>query len=148
MPFKKSRHSDGVAKGAVARLLRLWPHETALWRHAVWIRIVTSHSAWMGHENQFQNLNHPRAIHKNSPHSLEKMGKVQVNTWYIHQCIKRMWSIYGASITNILAKPALRFGNGKIIASTKTAGYPVPNFNGGLVEPPLTLGRGWIITSV
>ena len=39
MPFKGTRHGNGVADGAVAKLLRLWHHSSALWRHSVWIRI-------------------------------------------------------------------------------------------------------------
>ena len=42
MPFKGSRHGNGVVDGAVAKLLRLWQHASALWRHAVRIRIVMS----------------------------------------------------------------------------------------------------------
>ena len=49
MPFVGTLHGNGVAD-AVAKLLRLWQHTSALWRHAVWIRIVTSHNAWMGYE--------------------------------------------------------------------------------------------------
>ena len=61
--FKATRHGIGVADGAVAKLLRLWQHASALWPHAVWIRIVTSHNAWMGYEYSLPNLNRPRAIH-------------------------------------------------------------------------------------
>ena len=50
MPFKETRLVDGVADDAVAMLL---------WRHTVWIRIVTSHNAWMGYEYSIQNLNRP-----------------------------------------------------------------------------------------
>ena len=57
MPFKGTRHGNGVADGAVAKLLQLWQHASALWRHAVWIRIVTSHNAWMGYEYSLQNMN-------------------------------------------------------------------------------------------
>ena len=57
MPFKGTRHGNGVADGAVAKLLRLWQHASALWRHAVWIRIVTSHNAWMGYEYSLPNMN-------------------------------------------------------------------------------------------
>ena len=64
MPFKGTRHGNGVTDGAVAKLLRLWQHASALWRHAVWIRIVTSHNAWMGYEYWLPNMNRPRAIHK------------------------------------------------------------------------------------
>ena len=49
---------------------------TALWCHAVCIRIVTSHNAWMGYEYSLPNLNRPRAIHKHNPHPLETMGCV------------------------------------------------------------------------
>ena len=49
-------------------LLPLWLHAAALWRHAVWIHIVTSHNAWMGNEYSLQNLSHPRAIQKHNPH--------------------------------------------------------------------------------
>ena len=67
---------DGVADDAVAMLLPLWLHAAALWRHAVWIRIVTSHNAWKGYEYSLQNLNRPRAIHKHNPHPLKTMGRV------------------------------------------------------------------------
>ena len=50
MPFKGMGHGNGVAGGAVAKLLRFWHHASALWRHAVWIRIVTSLNARMGYE--------------------------------------------------------------------------------------------------
>ena len=50
MPFQGTRHGNGVVDGAVAKQLRLWEHTSALWRHAVWIRIVKSHNAWMGYE--------------------------------------------------------------------------------------------------
>ena len=76
MPFKGTRLSDGVADDAVAMLLPLWLHAAALWRHAVWIRIVTPHNAWMGYEYSLQNLNRPRAIHKHNPHPLETTGRV------------------------------------------------------------------------
>ena len=56
MPFKGTRHGNGVADGAVAKRLLLWQHASALWRHAVWIRIVTSHNAWMGYEYSLQNI--------------------------------------------------------------------------------------------
>ena len=49
---------------------------TALWRHAVWIRIVTSHNAWMGYEYSLPNFNRPRSIHKHNPHILETMRHV------------------------------------------------------------------------
>ena len=76
MPFKETQLSDGVAGGAVAMLLPLWLYAAALWRQAVWIRIVTSHNAWMGYEYSLSNLNHPRAIHKHNSHPLETMGRV------------------------------------------------------------------------
>ena len=76
MPSKETWLGDGVADDAVAMLLPLWLHVAALWRHAVWIRIVTSHNAWMGYEYSLQNLNRPRAIHKHNPHPLETMGHV------------------------------------------------------------------------
>ena len=50
MPFKGTRLGNGVTDDAVAKLLRLSQHASALWRHAVWIRIVTSHNAWMDYE--------------------------------------------------------------------------------------------------
>ena len=50
--------------GAVAMLLSLWLHATALWCHAVWICIVMSHNAWMGYEYSLPSLNYPRGIHK------------------------------------------------------------------------------------
>ena len=67
MPFKGTRHGNGVADGAVAKLLRLWHRAWALWRHAVWIRIVTSHNAWMGYEY---------SLPKHDSHPLETMGHV------------------------------------------------------------------------
>ena len=70
MPFKGTRHGNGIADAAVAKPLRLWQHATELWRHAVWIRTVTSHNAWMGYEYSFPNLNRSRAIHKHDPHTL------------------------------------------------------------------------------
>ena len=76
MPFKGTRQGNDVADGAVAKLLRLWQHASALWRHAVWIRIVTSHNAWMGYEYSLPNVNRPRVIHKHQPHPLETMGRV------------------------------------------------------------------------
>ena len=76
MPFKGTRHGNDVADGAVAKRLLLWQHASALWRHAVWIRIVTSHNAWMGYEYSLQNMNRARAIHKHDPHPLETMGRV------------------------------------------------------------------------
>ena len=71
-----TRHGNGVADCAVAKLLRLWQHASALWRHAVWIRIVTSHSAWIGYEYSLPNVNRPRAIHKHNPHPIETMDQV------------------------------------------------------------------------
>ena len=59
MPFKGTQLDNGVADGAVAKLLRLWQHVSALWRHAVWIRIVTSHNAWMGDEYSLPKLESP-----------------------------------------------------------------------------------------
>ena len=59
MPFKGTRHGNGVADGAVAKLLPLWQHTSELWRHAVWKRIVTWHNAWMGYEYSLQNMNRP-----------------------------------------------------------------------------------------
>ena len=56
MPFKETRLGDGVADDAVAMVLPLWLHAVALWRHAVWIRIVRLHNAWMGYEYSLQNL--------------------------------------------------------------------------------------------
>ena len=47
MPFKETRHGHGVADGTAAKLLRLWQHALALWRHAVWMRIMASHNAWI-----------------------------------------------------------------------------------------------------
>ena len=77
MPFKETWHGNGVADGAVAKLLRLWQHASALWRHAVWIRIVTSHNAWIpGYEYSLPNVNRTRGIHKHHPHPLETMGHV------------------------------------------------------------------------
>ena len=76
MPFKGTRHGDGVADGAVAKLLQLWQHALAFRRHTVWIRIVTSYNAWMGYEYSLQNMNRPRATHKHNPHPLETMGRV------------------------------------------------------------------------
>ena len=76
MSFKETRLGDGVADDTVAMLLPMWLYAAALWRHAVWIRTVTSHNAWMGYEYSLQNLNHPRAFHKHDPHPLETMGRV------------------------------------------------------------------------
>ena len=76
MPFKGTRHGNGVADGVVAKRLLFWQYTSALWRHALWIRIVTSHNAWMGYEYSLQNMNRPRAIHKHDPHPLETMGRV------------------------------------------------------------------------
>ena len=76
VPFKETRLGEGVADDAVAMLLPLWLHAWALWRHTVWIRIVTSHNAWMGYEYSTQNLNRPRAIHKHDPHPLDTIGRV------------------------------------------------------------------------
>ena len=57
-------------------LLLRWYDCSALWRHAVWTRIVTWHNAWMGYEYSLPNLNRPRAIHRHKPHPLETMGRV------------------------------------------------------------------------
>ena len=76
MPFNETRLGDGVAEDAVAMLLPLWLHAAALWRHSVWIRIVTSHNAWMAYEYSLQNLNRPRGIHKHNPHPFETMDKI------------------------------------------------------------------------
>ena len=76
MPFKGTRHGNGVTDGAVAKLLRLWRHASAFWHHAVWIRIVTPHNAWMGYEYSLPNMNLPREIHKHDPHPLETIGHV------------------------------------------------------------------------
>ena len=76
MSFKEMRLDDSVVGDAVAMLLPLWLHAAALWRHAVWVRIVTSHIAWMGYAYSLPNLNRPRAIHKHDPHPLETMGRV------------------------------------------------------------------------
>ena len=51
-------------------------HVTALWRHAVWMRIVTSQNAWMSYEYSLPNLNRPRAVHKHNPHPLETIGRM------------------------------------------------------------------------
>ena len=50
MSFKETRLGDGVM------LLPLCLHAATLWRHAVWIRIVTSQNAWMGYEYSFTNI--------------------------------------------------------------------------------------------
>ena len=76
MSFKVTRLGEGVADDAVAMLLPLWMHTVILWRHAVWIRIVTSHKSWMGYEYSLPNLNRPRAIHKHNPRPLETVGRV------------------------------------------------------------------------
>ena len=68
MTLKGTRHGNGVADGVVAKLLRLWQRASALWRHAVGIRIVTSHNAWMGYGYSLLNLNRPRDFHKHNPH--------------------------------------------------------------------------------
>ena len=70
----------GMANGVVAMLLRLWQRATPLWRHTVWIRIVTSHNAWMGYEYSLPNFNRTRAIHKHNPNPLKTMGLV----WQIY----------------------------------------------------------------
>ena len=62
MSYKETRLGDGV------KLLPLCLHAETLWRQAVWIRIVTSHNAWMAYEYLLRNLNLPRAIHKHNPH--------------------------------------------------------------------------------
>ena len=49
MPFKETRHGDGVADDAVAMLLLLWLHydvtlfEYVLWRHTMheWVMFIT-----------------------------------------------------------------------------------------------------------
>ena len=76
MPFKETRLGGGMADDAVALSLPLWLHVAALWRHAVWIRIVRSHNTWMGCEYSLQNLNRPRAIHKHNPYPFETMERV------------------------------------------------------------------------
>ena len=75
--FKGTRHGDGMAGVAVTMLLRLWEHATALWRHAVGIRIVTSHKSWMGYEYSTTILNRPWAINEHNPHpyvTIDKTG--------------------------------------------------------------------------
>ena len=67
MPFKGTLHCDSMADGVVAGLLLLWQHTTALWRHPVWIHIVTSHNPWMSYEYSLPKLNRPRATHKHNP---------------------------------------------------------------------------------
>ena len=76
MPFKETLHGDSVADDAVAVLLQLRLRATALWRHAVWIRIATLQNTWMVYEYQLPNLNRTWAIHKHNPHPLERMGRV------------------------------------------------------------------------
>ena len=71
MPFEGTRLGEGVADDTIAKLLPLWLHAAALWRHAVWIRIVRSHNAWMGYEYSLQNLNRPC-----NPHPLETLMRV------------------------------------------------------------------------
>ena len=93
MPFKGTGHGNGMADGAVTKLLQLWQHASALWRHAVLICIVTSHKAWMGYEYSLQNMNRPRAIHKHDPHPLETMRRVW---WYSENarvCAKWQWNV-------------------------------------------------------
>ena len=72
--LKRGDMVTGVADGAVAKLLQLCQHASALWCHAVWIRIVTMHQ-WVMNIH-YEYLNHPRAIHKHNPHPLETMGRV------------------------------------------------------------------------
>ena len=60
MPFKGTRHGDGLVQGAVAMLLRLWKHAATLWHHAAWIRIVTSHNAWMGYDYSLLKRESPK----------------------------------------------------------------------------------------
>ena len=76
MSFKGTRHGDGDVDSVVAKMLQLWQHASALCRHAVWIRIVTSHNAWMDYEYLLPNLNPPMAIYKHNPHHLVKMGPI------------------------------------------------------------------------
>ena len=59
MPFKGTLHGN-VTEGAVAKLLQLWQRVSALWRHAVWIRIVTSYNAWMGYEYSLPKHESPK----------------------------------------------------------------------------------------
>ena len=72
---------------AVAKLLRLWQHTSALWHHVDWIRIVTSHNAWMGYEYSLPNVNHPRAIH-NIIHTPSKQWGVCDKVAYCKSCLK------------------------------------------------------------
>ena len=50
-------HSDGVAGGAVDMLRWLWDHAFPLWRHLVWINIVTSHNVWFPYEYSLAKWN-------------------------------------------------------------------------------------------
>ena len=83
MPLKRTRYGNGVADGTVAKLLRLWQHASALLCHAVWIRIATSHNAWMGYEYSLPNLNRPRVIHKHNPHPSKQWGVCDKNTYQL-----------------------------------------------------------------
>ena len=49
-----------LVHGAVAMLLRLWKHAATLWHQAAWIRIVTSHNAWMGYEYSLPKHESPK----------------------------------------------------------------------------------------
>ena len=79
IPFKDTWHGDGVADGVVAMSVQLWLRAIALWRHAVTIRIVASHNAWMGYEYSLWNMNRPRAIHKHNPQILGTICACVIN---------------------------------------------------------------------
>ena len=59
IPFKRTRHGNGVADSATAKLLRLWQHASTLWRHVLLMGIVTSHNAWISYEYSLPNWNRP-----------------------------------------------------------------------------------------
>ena len=86
MPYTETWLGDGVADDVVAMLLPLWLHAAALWCHAIWKIIVTSHNAWLGYEYPLQNFDRPRAIHKHNPHPLETIGRVWYNSLSPDRC--------------------------------------------------------------
>ena len=105
IPFTETRLGGGVADNAVAMLLPLWLHLAALWSHAVWIRIVTSHNAWMGYEYSLSNLNRPRAIHKHNPHPSKQWGVCdkrtnQIDNIHCHQWQQNYYDNSNFSVMN------------------------------------------------
>ena len=72
MPFKGTRHGDGVAYVIVATLMRLFSIMTS--RGLNTYCDVTQ--SWMGSDYPLPNLNRPWAIHSHNLHPLEAMGRV------------------------------------------------------------------------